>query len=67
MPWNPDGTRKKPSTYRMKYQGNHSAFPFKKFDKFETFEESSESEDSKEVFEKSMDETEKIKERAKDN
>ena len=29
MPWNPDGTRKKPSTYKMKYQGNNSAFPFK--------------------------------------
>ena len=29
MPWNPDGTRKKPSSYTMKYQGNTSAFPFK--------------------------------------
>ena len=28
MPWNKDGTRKK-STYTMKYQGNHGAFPFK--------------------------------------
>ena len=53
--------------FKMKYQGNSSAFPFKKFDKFETFEESSELKDSKEVFEKSLDETEKIKERAKDN
>ena len=29
MPWNEDGTRKKPSSYKMKYQGNPSAFPFK--------------------------------------
>ena len=29
MPWNPDGTRKKSSSYKMKYQGNTSAFPFK--------------------------------------
>jgi len=29
MPWNKDGTRKKSSTYKMKYQGNHGAFPFK--------------------------------------
>ena len=27
MPWNPDGTRKR-STYKMKYQNKHSAFPF---------------------------------------
>ena len=29
MPWNKDGTRKKSSTYKMKYQGDHGAFPFK--------------------------------------
>ena len=27
MPWNPDGTRKKSSSYKMKY--SNSAFPFK--------------------------------------
>mgnify|MGYP003152734330 CR=1 FL=1 len=27
MPWNKDGTRKR-STYKMKYQNKHSAFPF---------------------------------------
>ena len=52
--------------FKMKYQGKKkSTFPFKKFDKFETFNESSESKDSKEVFEKSLDESEKIKARAK--
>ena len=53
--------------FKMKYQGKKkSSFPFKKFEKFKTFKESSESDDSKEVFEKSLDEFEKIKTRAKE-
>jgi len=56
---------KKSSAFTMKYK--NSAFPFKGFGKFKTFKESSESKDSKEVFEKSLDNIEKIKERAKDN
>ena len=57
----------KKSTFKMKYQGKHSAFPFKKFDRFKTFKESSELEGSKDAYEKSLDEIEKIKERAKNN
>ena len=51
--------------FKMKYQGEKkSSFPFKKFDRFKTFKESSELESSEEVFEKSLDKTEKIKNRA---
>ena len=38
MPWNKDGTRKKPSSYTMKYQGNPSAFPFKSTEEVSSFE-----------------------------
>jgi len=55
----------KSSAFKMKYK--NSAFPFKKFEKFKTFSEKSDVIGAQDVFEKSLDNTEKIKERAKNN